>query len=204
MSSTLSDLEFLSLHTRTLFENRERIQSDPELAAAYSPEIRISVAYTTGGGMLPLGLLLELWTRYHWCDWCPSCRGRLYIHRIGGSPLSGNNAWRGVCIRCGKTHEGSWRGDHDPNFHEHGLFPVTLARKRWNVSESFAWNEHLLSHPEARKIEILGGMVMDSPSGPIEMQIGFGDWSNLGQSRNTAPPLQATIPLQRVLKRLKR
>lgn len=79
----------------------------------------LSLAYI-GNRRIPAPVLQQMWSRGQWRYPCPAgCGGTLYIHALGGSPLSGRGAMNGRCTRCGemRLERGStpWSGDvlHD-------------------------------------------------------------------------------------------
>lgn len=198
--------EFFRQHTAYLFENRERIWADPELSAAFSPEMRVIVAYITGGGLFPLGLLLDLWAQDSWTASCDSCAGKVLIHRIGGSPLSGNRKWQGVCIGCNALVEssiGPGGGPRGKTFVEACLLPVVELRKKWNVDEDFAFERMAEQDPGIQRIDVQGGMTLPTDEGPIDMQIGFSSWDEFAGGGADQGPLQPTIPIEEVIPRLR-
>jgi hypothetical protein len=81
-----------------LLRHRERIRGEPRLAAVTHPHAMLSCAYI-GGGLLPMGALLELWEGA-WTATCPDCAGLVFITSVGGSVLSGSHGWSGVCSAC--------------------------------------------------------------------------------------------------------
>lgn len=90
----------------SLFENvgllrlhAERITDDPHLSASSHPSAMLSIAYL-GDGLVPMGVLVRLWTTGDWSAACPHCRGLALIVAVGGSPLSGSHGWSGACVDC--------------------------------------------------------------------------------------------------------
>jgi len=203
MSQQKSDLEFLTLHSKTLFARGEQILSDQKLFAAYSPEVYLKIAYTTGGGLLPLGVLIELWLQNHWTHECEKCQGKVLIHRLGGSPLSGSNVWRGMCIDCGEVvEEGTWKGT-EKHFINDGVVPAVRARKKWNVSEDFGFEKLQRRKPSLKRIDVQGGMTIETDDGPADLQLKVDHTKAPERNVEAQPSLQASITFSGVLKWLR-
>lgn len=197
MKDSKADTGFFRQYTAYLFENRVRIWADAELSAAYSPEMRLTLAYITGGGLLPLGLLLDLWARDEWTTSCEGCQGKVLIHRMGGSPLSGANRFSGVCLGCSEVIESSIRP-----FVQSSLEPVIELRQKWNVDEDFAFEQVASRDPSIQRLDIQGGMTMETDDGPVEMQIGFSSWEEFAEGGGESHRLLPSIPIEEVIPRL--
>lgn len=83
-----------------LLRHRDLVLSDERLAGATHPRAALCVGWI-GEGLLPLGALLRLWDG-PWQAGCPACDGRVLIHAVGGSALSGSHSWTGVCTACAR------------------------------------------------------------------------------------------------------
>ncbi len=66
---------------------------------------QLSLAHL-GTSSIPAGALLRLWQDDAFHRGCPDCGGRILIHSIVGSPLSGTHSWQGFCVGC----RGAFRG----------------------------------------------------------------------------------------------
>ncbi len=92
-------------HMPLLLENRDVISSKPEFFFCDIEGSALSLAYI-GGGSLTLGMLVTLWSEDQFIETCPDCSGKVYLVHAGGSPLTGNNSWGGVCPVCQKVQHG--------------------------------------------------------------------------------------------------
>lgn len=201
MSSSITEIELLRRHTRLLFQSRDRIRADLWLAGAYSPEMRLMMAYTTGGGLLPLAVLVDLWDQGDWTAPCERCSGQVLIHRMGGSPLSGSRRWRGVCVECGALADSTWSPPRK-SFVDLSIIPVSRLRKKWNAPEDFALEQVMEQNPRVRPIDIQGGMTLESDEGSVDLQLGFGSWEELGNSPHKRGVLMPTLTLEAAIRRL--
>lgn len=80
--------------------NAAAIQARRQWALCHLHGAFISIAYVSGGGFIPLGLLLQLWERGVESITCPQCGGRTLFRALGGSPLSGSHKLAGICEDC--------------------------------------------------------------------------------------------------------
>jgi hypothetical protein len=59
----------------------------------------------TGDGPLYLGYLIEGYKDQQLIEQCPTCETKtLLISCFGGSPMSGSNAFTGICLSCSTRH----------------------------------------------------------------------------------------------------
>ena len=119
----------LDANIRFIWQRAEEILARPELYFCTPPNAGMSIMLIDGGPVC-LGVLLELWRAGALVLVCPTCRGRLLVYFVGGSPLSGNHAFSGVCLDCGAydhfgpKHLGKRDGYND--FGDQDVYPRTL------------------------------------------------------------------------------
>lgn len=88
-----------------LREHADEIINTPAYSFCTLRVVRLALFYI-GGGKVPLGALLQLWQEGKLIETCPVCAGEIYLFSAGGSPLSGMNAWSGICPSCNRAHVG--------------------------------------------------------------------------------------------------
>ncbi|MBE7558004.1 hypothetical protein HS125_03260 [bacterium] len=89
-----------------LLEHAHTIMTQERYFWCRLEKARVSLAYA-GDCELCLGALVTLWTQGEFLQPCPKCGGAAYVVGVGGSPLSGNNSWGGLCPRCDAAVSGS-------------------------------------------------------------------------------------------------
>jgi hypothetical protein len=107
MQNPLTETERLLMESLTLIlENEERIKANPIMAEAVTPALGLSFSLF-GGGQIPIGLALEGWRDGELRAPCLHCTDKAHVTYISGNPLSGINDWRGYCLSCRRTMDGS-------------------------------------------------------------------------------------------------
>ena len=145
-----------------LLANRARILAHPQLGLAWSPSMYLSLAYISGGGMLPLRLLLTAWEQDLMTGKCPHCDGdqpskSLHLFCVGGSVLSGANRGWGVCACCHQAADFTFTSGSDGELFSQWVGRTVALKKSLGIPDEFAvqW-QGIAAVEEAR-----GGMTID-------------------------------------------
>jgi hypothetical protein len=109
MHGPLTEDEAFLIESLTLIlESELRIHAHPLMAQAVTPALGLSFVLF-GGGQIPIGLALQGWRDGELRTSCLHCQEKAYVFYIRGSPLSGASHWRGHCLGCQKSMDGSLR-----------------------------------------------------------------------------------------------
>ena len=106
-ASAQAHLDVLCQNIPLLLANIDTVMQNKEYFFCTLPQVFASTAFYGPNGLIPLGVLLQLWRDGEMKTECPSCRGDLYIYNFGGSPLSGSNYYNGFCMGCGERRRGT-------------------------------------------------------------------------------------------------
>lgn len=85
---------------RLLLEHHEITVADPSAALCVPAAAFVRGCYMSDGVSFFLGTLLTLWRHSEFRARCPACGGSAYMIKVGGSELSGNWVFEGVCVDC--------------------------------------------------------------------------------------------------------
>jgi hypothetical protein len=101
--------------------------------------------YTSGDGQLYLGYLLLGLTTGQLIEHCPTCNSIVLITSFGGSPLTGNNGWTGVCLTCRQKQKGeqsaAFRQWMDFVLRLRQIFPAAVPEQQGYDGFDFSWGE---------------------------------------------------------------
>lgn len=131
-----------------LREHADTIINTPAYSFCSPRIVRLALFYI-GGGRVPLGALLQLWQEGKLIETCPVCSGEIYLFSAGGSPLSGMNAWSGICPSCNRIHIG--KSDYFPKIWQpmQGMIDKYSEAAAWSKVEAVSFEDLL----EALKAE---------------------------------------------------
>jgi len=126
-----------------LMKNRGSIRSHSQLGKAWSPAMYLSVAYITGGGLVPLGFLFKAWDQGLMTGYCPNCDGdqsakSLHLFNVGGSVLSGANSCWGVCSRCQQPSDFTYTAGSDGVLFAQWIGKVIALKEQFGISDDYA------------------------------------------------------------------
>lgn len=122
--NTGKDLEFLLRSFPLIWEQQEAILRQPELFEIQLDFAWCSWPYLDGDGPLCLGYLILGWQNGILQEPCSQCDSLLFITSFGGSPISGRNGWRGICLQCRQFFKGK-----SANFVERMQFVMRLRQE---------------------------------------------------------------------------
>jgi len=142
--------------------NRAKILAHPQLGLAWSPSMYLSLAYISGGGMVPLRLLLTAWEQDLMTGKCPHCDGgqpskSLHLFHVGGSVLSEANKGWGVCACCHQAADFTFTSGSDGELFAQWVGRTVTLKNSLGIPDNFAvqW-QGTAAVEEAR-----GGMTID-------------------------------------------
>lgn len=126
-----------------LLANRAKILAHPQLGLAWSPSMYLSLAYISGGGMLPLRLLLTAWEQDLMTGKCPHCDGglpskSLHLFHVGGSVLSGANKGWGVCACCHQASDFTYISDSVDELFAQWVGRTVTLKNSLGIPDNFA------------------------------------------------------------------
>lgn len=130
--------ELLAKNLNLLLSNSARILARPEWF-----HCRMGSAYLAwfGGGSIPLGVLLLLWSGGEMTAGCPGCGAKVHLVGLGSTPLGSSKRCWGFCAGCGRW--ASLKPDEiRPGFFQENAKDIRLLLK-----------EHGDGHLEDREIE---------------------------------------------------
>lgn len=91
--------ELFAKNLNLLLANSSRILARPEWF-----HCRMESAYLAwfGGGSIPLGVLLLLWSEGKMTAGCPGCGAKVHLVGMSSTPLGSSKKCWGVCAGCGR------------------------------------------------------------------------------------------------------
>lgn len=143
--------KLFSENIQLLLDNTDIILGNEKYFYCKFGSAYISMPYISGGGLIPLGILILLWKEHQLLDKCKKCGGDVHIIGAGGSPLSGKHNFWGYCSKCRQRQRGQ-----KETFGEL-LHPVLNMKKKFpnkgNISAIFLVEliEELKNFPNSTK-----------------------------------------------------